>query len=183
MVDRLQFVRDTIGDCTRCKLCETRTHIVFGSGDPNADWMFVGEGPGENEDLQGLPFVGRSGELLTQLINESGWSREDVYISNIVKCRPPKNRDPQPDEIEACKPFLFRQIQIVQPKVIITLGKQASNLLLDNKEPMYKMRGNTYELYGAKVIPTYHPSYILRGNTKALEFMREDFARALINLY
>ena len=141
--------------------------------------MFVGEGPGANEDEQGLPFVGRAGRLLNKLIEESGWNRDAVFVSNVVKCRPPNNRDPAPDEVEACKPFLFRQILSIKPVVITTLGKPAMNLLLDNRSPIGKMRGTVVEFMGAKVVPTYHPSFIQRGNWDKLDTMRQDFAVAL----
>lgn len=169
--------------CVSCKLCQTRKNVVFGAGNPEANWMFVGEGPGATEDEQGLPFVGKAGGLLTQLIKEAGFSREEVYIANVVKCRPPENRDPEKDEIEACRPYLWRQIELINPAVITTLGKPAANLLLNTKEAMGKLRGREikHEL-GPIVIPTYHPSYIQRGNWKALDLMRKDFALALTKI-
>ena len=179
----LQKIREDLGDCQRCDLCSTRTNIVFGSGSSTAAWMFIGEGPGANEDKQGLPFVGKAGELLTQLVSESGWNRKMVYVANVVKCRPPGNRDPLPSEITACKPFLFRQIQVIKPVVITTLGKQAVNLLLDCKDPMYKLRGQVVDFMGAKVVPTYHPSYIQRGNWKMLPAMKRDFSLAMALLF
>jgi DNA polymerase len=145
--------------------------------------MFVGEAPGANEDLQGLPFVGRSGQLLTQLLLDAGWSREAVYIANVIKCRPPGNRDPQPDEVAACKPFLFHQIETIKPKVITTLGRHAANLLLNCNDSMGRMRGRVIDFLGAKVVPTYHPSYILRGNHYALLDMRGDFSQATYLLF
>lgn len=150
-----------------------------GSGNPEAKWLFLAEGPGKNEDEQGLPFVGKAGELLTELITESGWNREGVYITNVVKCRPPANRDPHPTEITACNQFLLRQIRSLKPVVITTLGKPAANLLLDCKDPLYKLRGKVVDFLGAKVVPTYHPSYIQRGNWGKLDVMRGDFGLAL----
>jgi uracil-DNA glycosylase len=170
---------EEVAKCVRCKLHETRNKPVFGEGRPNANLMFVAEAPGAEEDREGVPFVGRAGKLLDKLILESGWDRKDVYIANIVKCRPPENRDPEAGEINACKDFLFRQLKVVKPKVIITLGKPAAHLLLNTKEPLYKLRGRIEQLSGAKVIPTYHPSYILRGNHKNLPKIREDFGEAL----
>ena len=181
-IETLPQVYDDLGPCKRCGLCETRTNIVFGSGTSTAPWMFIGESPGQNEDLQGEPFVGRAGELLTELIAESGWNRESVFVTNVVKCRPPGNRDPHQEEIAACKPFLFRQIRSIRPVVITTLGKPAANLLLDCKEPLYKLRGNPINFLGTKVVPTYHPSYIQRGNWDKLDLMKEDFAQALLFL-
>ena len=182
-MESLDKIRSDLGDCSRCKLCSTRNNIVFGSGNPNARWMVLGEGPGQEENLKGEPFVGRSGDLLNKLIEESGWARGDIYITNIVKCRPPNNRDPHEDEIEACRPFLYRQIEAIRPLVITTLGKPAANLLLNDNSPMYKLRGdNNIEVCGAKVIPTYHPAFVLRGNKKALDAMRQDFSLALAEL-
>ncbi len=176
---KLDLVREELGDCQRCKLCETRTNIVFGNGDPNTKWLFVGEAPGADEDRLSEPFVGKAGQLLNHMIKESGWSRETVFVANVVKCRPPNNRNPAPDEIAACKPFLFHQIQTIQPLVITTLGRPAANLLLNSKEGIGKLRGKEFELLGATVVPTYHPSYIQRGNWGALDLMKDDFAKAL----
>lgn len=162
----LEQVRETLGDCTRCGLCSGRKTIVFGSGNPHADLMFVGEGPGEQEDLQGLPFVGRAGELLTQMI-EKGIEipRPDVYICNIVKCRPPGNRNPKPDEVAACRPFLDGQIAAVKPRVIVTLGKPAASLLLGRDVSITRVRGTWHEYQGIPLMPTLHPAYILRQYT------------------
>ncbi len=162
----LDTVRETLGDCTRCELCARRQTIVFGSGNPDADLMFVGEGPGEQEDKQGLPFVGRAGELLTQMI-EKGIEipRPDVYICNIVKCRPPGNRNPKPDEVAACRPFLDGQIAAVKPKVIVTLGKPAASLLLGRDVPITRVRGTWHEYQGIPLMPTLHPAFILRQYT------------------
>ena len=162
----LDEVQHVLGDCRRCGLCEGRKNIVFGSGNPNADLMFIGEGPGEQEDLQGLPFVGRSGELLTQMIEKGiEISRDDVYICNIVKCRPPKNRNPLPDEVSACQPFLDGQIQAVKPKVIVSLGKPAAGLLLGREVSITRIRGTWHDYKGTPLMPTLHPAYILRQYT------------------
>jgi uracil-DNA glycosylase len=165
--------------CRACRLAETRTQVVFGIGDANADLLFVGEGPGEQEDLRGEPFVGRAGKLLTQLIEGIGLTRDDVYIANVVKCRPPGNRDPQPDEIAACSPWLDRQLELIRPRVIVTLGNFATKLLLDTKDGITKLRGNRFDYSRAGVdatlIPTFHPSAVLRGGGKALAETRADF--------
>ena len=156
--------RGDIGDCTRCKLSRLgRTQIVFGVGNPTADLMFVGEAPGADEDLQGEPFVGRAGQLLTKIIEAIGLKRENVYIANVIKCRPPQNRNPEPDEIEQCEPFLFRQIEIIRPKVIVTLGKFAAQTLLRTDEPISRLRGRVFEYRGSTLIPTFHPAYLLRN--------------------
>jgi uracil-DNA glycosylase family 4 len=160
----LAEIRAEIGDCRRCKLSKGRTQIVFGVGDPNADLMFVGEGPGEEEDRQGEPFVGRAGQLLTEIItNGMGLSRGDVYIANVVKCRPPGNRNPEPDEIAACEPFLAAQIDSVAPKVIVALGKFAAQTLLQTTTPISKLRGRWSTFRGRRLMPTFHPSYLLRN--------------------
>ncbi len=162
----LEEVRRVLGDCQRCGLCERRTQIVFGDGNPDADLLFVGEGPGEQEDLQGLPFVGKAGELLTQMIEKGlGIPRPEVYICNIVKCRPPRNRDPQPDEVEACRAFLDGQIAAVKPKVIVSLGKPAASLLLGRKVAITRERGNWQTYQGIPLMPTLHPAYLLRQYT------------------
>jgi len=159
-------VRAELGDCQRCGLCERRTNIVFGDGNPNADLMFIGEGPGEHEDRQGLPFVGRAGELLTQMI-EKGIEvpRPNVYICNIVKCRPPNNRAPLPPEVSACRPFLEGQINAIRPKVIVTLGKPAASLLLGRDVAITRLRGTWQEYRGIPLMPTLHPAYLLRQYT------------------
>jgi DNA polymerase len=164
-VDALQAVRADIGDCTRCKLHTLgRTQVVFGVGNPNADLMFVGEAPGADEDIQGIPFVGRAGQLLTDII-EKGLKipRKDVYIANVIKCRPPQNRNPEPDEVATCEPFLFRQIDIIRPKVIVALGKFGAQTLLRTLDPISRLRGRVFEYRGAKLIPTFHPAYLLRN--------------------
>lgn len=160
----LDSLRDVLGDCDRCKLCNGRQNIVFGAGNPNADLMFVGEGPGEDEDREGVPFVGRAGQLLTDIIVKGmRLRREDVYIANVVKCRPPGNRDPQPDEIAACEQFLARQVELVAPRIIVTLGKFASHVLLRSRTPITRMRGQWHQYGATPVMPTFHPAYLLRN--------------------
>lgn len=166
--DALKALRDEIGDCQRCKLSKGRTHIVFGEGNANAKIMFIGEAPGREEDLQARPFVGDAGQLLTRLIERMGFKREDVYIANIVKCRPPMNRDPQDDEMSTCFPFLDRQIEIISPEVIMSLGKISAYMLMGVKGPISKfsitkVRGRFYEYKGIPVMPTFHPAYLLRN--------------------
>jgi uracil-DNA glycosylase family 4 len=161
--DTLPRIREDIGDCTRCKLHKGRTKIVFGTGNPNADLMFVGEGPGRDEDLSGEPFVGRAGKLLTDMIKAMGLQREDVYIANVVKCRPPENRLPEKDEITTCSPFLMRQIDAIKPKVICTLGSCSAQTLLQTTQGISKFRGEWFDFRGAKLMPTYHPAYLLRN--------------------
>jgi DNA polymerase len=158
--------------CVKCRLCEKRTHTVFGEGDPDAAIFFIGEGPGENEDLTGRPFVGRAGELLTKMIGGMGLKREQVYIGNIVKCRPPGNRVPMPDEVETCTPYLVRQLEIIRPKVIVTLGLPAARYMLgESKLGMGKIRGRWHSWRGIKLMPTYHPSYVLRTYTEQVRGM------------
>jgi uracil-DNA glycosylase family 4 len=162
----LDEVRDKLGDCTRCGLAEGRDQIVFGDGNPQADLMFIGEGPGQEEDRRGLPFVGKAGELLTQMIEKGlGTARSDVYICNIVKCRPPNNRTPLEREIASCRPFLDAQIAAVKPKVIVALGKPATSLLLDREVAITRIRGSWFEYRGIPLMPTLHPAYILRQYT------------------
>jgi uracil-DNA glycosylase family 4 len=161
--EALAAVRSDIGDCTRCKLHGLgRRQIVFGVGNPTASLMFVGEAPGGDEDIQGIPFVGRAGQLLTKIIEAIDLKRDDVYIANVIKCRPPQNRNPEPDEVNTCNPFLFRQIDIIKPKVIVALGKFAAQTLLETLEPISRLRGRVYDYRGAKLIPTFHPAYLLR---------------------
>jgi uracil-DNA glycosylase family 4 len=163
----LAQVRESLGECTRCRLHEGRTKLVFGDGNPDAELMFVGEGPGEQEDLQGLPFVGRAGELLTRMIERGlGVPRSSVYICNIVKCRPPGNRTPLADEVSTCRPFLDGQIDAVAPRVIVTLGKPASSLLLGREVSITRVRGTWHEYRGIPVMPTFHPAFILRQYTE-----------------
>ncbi len=160
----LEELRAELGDCQRCKLCSGRTHIVFGVGNPQARLMFVGEGPGRDEDLQAEPFVGRAGQLLTEIITKGmKLRREDVYIANVIKCRPPQNRNPEPDEIAACQPFLIRQIEIIQPRVLVALGKFAAQTLLGLQTPISRLRGHWYAYQGIKLMPTLHPAYLLRN--------------------
>jgi uracil-DNA glycosylase family 4 len=152
--------------CIRCRLCQTRTNTVFGEGDVDSSILFIGEGPGETEDLQGRPFVGRAGELLNKMIAGMGLKREQVFIANIVKCRPPNNRVPAPDEVESCTPYLVRQIEILRPKVIVTLGLPSSKYMLESKLSMGKLRGQWHNWRGIKLMPTYHPAFLLRAYTK-----------------
>lgn len=163
--DVLQDIRTEIGPaCTRCKLHQLgRTQIVFGVGNPNARLMFVGEAPGADEDQQGIPFVGKAGQLLTKIIEAIELRREDVYIANVIKCRPPQNRNPEPDEVEACEPFLFQQIDAIRPAVIVALGKFGAQTLLRTEEPISRIRGRVFDFRGAKLIPTFHPAYLLRN--------------------
>lgn len=159
----LETIREEMGDCQRCTLCATRTNIVFGTGDPHASLLFVGEGPGRDEDLQGEPFVGRAGKLLTKMITAMGFSRDEVYIANIVKCRPPENRNPRPDEIATCRPFLHQQIAAIRPRVICALGTFSAQTLLSTEERISDLRGKFHDLLGIKVLPTFHPAYLLRN--------------------
>jgi uracil-DNA glycosylase family 4 len=159
----LQEIRAEMGDCRRCKLYAGRTHLVFGAGAPDARLMFVGEAPGAEEDLQGVPFVGAAGQLLNNLLSKLGLRREEVYITNIVKSRPPGNRDPEADEIAACLPFLEEQIQAIRPRVIVTLGRIATQALLGTREPLTRLRGHWQRYHDIRVMPTFHPSYLLRA--------------------
>ena len=169
-VEALAAIRADIGDCTRCKLHTLgRTQVVFGSGNPSAELMFVGEAPGADEDLQGVPFIGRAGQLLTKIIEAIELKREDVYIANVIKCRPPENRNPEPDEIETCEPFLFQQIDAIKPKVIVALGKFGAQTLLKTIEPISKLRGRIFDYRGFKLIPTFHPAYLLRNPSSKRE--------------
>jgi DNA polymerase len=163
--DSLLSIRGDIGDCTRCKLYGLgRKQIVFGVGNPHAHLMFVGEAPGADEDVQGEPFVGRAGQLLTKIIQSIGFERSDVYIANVIKCRPPSNRNPEPDEVASCQPFLFRQIDSIQPRIIVALGTFATQALLNTVAPISKLRGQVHEFRGgAKLIPTFHPAFLLRS--------------------
>jgi DNA polymerase len=159
----LLAIRQELGDCRRCKLAAGRTTLVFGTGNPKAALVFVGEGPGADEDQQGEPFVGKAGQLLTKMIEAMGYRREQVYIANVVKCRPPGNRNPEPDEIEACEPFLRRQLEAVGPRVIVALGKFAAQTLLRSEIPISKLRGTWSSYQGVKLMPTFHPAYLLRS--------------------
>lgn len=159
----LTEVREELGECTRCKLHGGRIQIVFGVGDPNADLMFIGEAPGADEDRQGEPFVGKAGQLLTKIIAAIDLSREQVYIANILKCRPPDNRDPQPDEVTSCEPFLFKQIEAIQPMMIVALGKYAAQTLLRSTVPISRLRGHFFSYHGVPLMPTFHPAYLLHN--------------------
>jgi DNA polymerase len=179
--ESLEKIRKNLGDCQRCKLGRTRKNLVFGAGNPQARLVFVGEGPGADEDLKGEPFVGDAGKMLNRIITAMGVKREDVYICNVVKCRPPGNRDPEPDEISACAPFLLRQIQSIHPEAIVALGKFASQTLLATKEPISKLRGKFRDFHGIPLMPTYHPSYLLRsgGNSDSFWDVWEDMTQVL----
>jgi uracil-DNA glycosylase len=161
--DTLERVCSDLGDCTRCKLHRHRNKIVFGAGNPRAELMFIGEGPGHDEDLQGLPFVGRAGQLLTQMIEAMGLSRNDVYIANVVKCRPPENRAPEKDEVSTCMPYLLRQIGAIQPKAIVCLGSVAAQALLSTNKGISRFRGEWFDFRGSRLMATYHPAYLLRN--------------------
>lgn len=162
--------------CTACRLASTRTHVVFGDGTAEARVMFIGEGPGYHEDQQGVPFVGAAGQLLNRLLAEVGLDRRDAYIANVVKCRPPGNRDPRSDEIEACKGFLAQQIRLVDPEVVMTLGNFATKLLLKQQTGITRLRGHAYPWWNRVVVPTFHPAAALRGADSVLELMQQDFA-------
>ena len=178
----LPELRDELGDCRRCKLASGRTQIVFGVGNPKATLMFVGEGPGRDEDLQGEPFVGRAGQLLTEIITKGmKLRREDVYIANVIKCRPPGNRNPEPDEIAACRPFLQRQIDLIRPKVLVALGTFAAQTLLATRVPISRLRGHWYEFQGIKLMPTLHPAYLL-SNPNDKRLVWEDIKAVLREL-
>jgi DNA polymerase len=159
----LEAIRSEMGECTRCRLHEERQSVVFGEGNPQARLVFVGEAPGREEDLQGRPFVGRAGELLTRIIEAIDLTREEVYIANIVKCRPPGNRNPQPDEIRTCLPFLRRQLETIRPRIICALGTFAAQTLLETEERISILRGRFYAYQGARLMPTYHPAFLLRN--------------------
>jgi uracil-DNA glycosylase family 4 len=177
-LESLDDIKVDIGPaCTRCKLCTLgRSQIVFGVGNPKARLMFVGEAPGEDEDKKGEPFVGRAGQLLTKIIEAIGMTRDQVYIANVIKCRPPGNRNPEPDEVAACEPFLFRQIDVIQPKVIVPLGKFAAQCLLKTMDPITKLRGRQFDYRGTVLIPTFHPAYLLR-NPSAKREVWEDMKK------
>ena len=179
----LDVIAADASTCTRCPLAGGRTQVVFGRGDPGADVMFVGEGPGADEDAAGLPFVGRSGKLLDRLIaEEMGLARAEVYVANVVKCRPPGNRDPRPEEMTACRPWLDAQIDRVDPRVVVTLGNVATRALLGRPDGITKLRGQTYPWNRRRLIPTYHPSAVLRGSPGAMAAMRGDLVRAKLAL-
>lgn len=177
----LEGIKKNLGDCKRCKLGATRKNLVFGTGNPQARLVFVGEGPGADEDEKGEPFVGDAGRMLNRIITAMGIRREDVYICNVVKCRPPGNRNPEADEIAACAPFLLRQITSVKPEAIVALGKFAAQTLLETKEPISKLRGRFRNFHGIPLMPTYHPSYLLRsgGNSDSFWDVWEDMTQVL----
>lgn len=177
----LEAVRAALGDCQGCKLAPSRTHLVFGAGNPQAQLLFVGEGPGADEDQQGQPFVGKAGQLLTKMITAMGLSREQVYIANIIKCRPPQNRNPQADEIAACRPFLDQQIAAIRPKVICALGTFAAQTLLNTQTRISNLRGHFHDLNGVKVLPTFHPAYLLR-NPGEKKKVWDDLQRIMADL-
>ena len=162
----LSLIREDIGDCQRCKLARTRTNIVFGCGNPNAELVFVGEAPGFDEDKQGLPFVGRAGQLLTKIIESIDLKRDDVYICNILKCRPPENRNPEPDEVMACSGFMKRQLAAIRPKIVCCLGTFAAQTVLQTASPISRLRGTFHDIDGMRVIATFHPAYLLRSPDK-----------------
>ena len=162
----LQVVRDDLGDCKRCKLAPSRTNLVYGVGNPDAELVFVGEAPGADEDAQGEPFVGKAGQLLTKMIEAMGYTRDDVYICNVLKCRPPGNRNPEPDEVASCEPFLKRQLAAIRPRMIVALGKFAAQCLLRDDTPITRLRGGFRSYEGIPLMPTLHPAYLLRDPTK-----------------
>ena len=172
-VAALRAIREDIGDCTRCGLSRGRKNIVFGVGNPKADIMFIGEGPGADEDEQGEPFVGRAGQLLNNMIAAMGLRREDVYIANVVKCRPPQNRAPERDEIETCSPFLMRQVDVIRPKIIVALGATAAKTLLGISDSMASLRGRLYDFRGTKLAVTYHPAFLLRDPRQKKEAWKD----------
>jgi DNA polymerase len=176
MAPTLEEVRKELGDCQRCKLHRTRRTLVFGEGNEKARLMLIGEGPGYDEDVQGRPFVGRAGQLLTKILQSIGLQREEVYIANIIKCRPPQNRNPEPDEIQSCYPFLMKQIQAIQPRIICALGTFAAQTLLHTDAKITTLRGRFFDLAGIKVLPTYHPAYLLRSPERKREVW-EDMKR------
>jgi DNA polymerase len=180
--DSLDDIISDMGDCRRCKLAPTRTHIVFGSGNPTAELAFVGEAPGFDEDQQGLPFVGRAGQLLTKIIESIDIKRDDVYICNVLKCRPPDNRNPEPDEVQSCSPFLRRQLAVIRPKVVCCLGTFAAQNMLQTTASISKLRGRFFDVDGMRVIATFHPAYLLRSPDKKREVW-EDMKQIRAELF
>jgi uracil-DNA glycosylase len=178
----LEAIRAEIGDCQRCKLAPCRTNIVFGSGNSNAELVFVGEAPGYDEDQQGLPFVGRAGQLLTKIIESINLKREEVYICNVLKCRPPENRNPEPDEVAACNPFLRKQLAVIRPKIVCCLGTFAAQTVLQTAASISKLRGKFFDLDGMRVIATFHPAYLLRSPEKKREVW-EDMKQIRAELF
>jgi uracil-DNA glycosylase len=179
--DTLDLIRENLGECTRCRLHQKRNKIVFGTGNPRAQLVFVGEGPGHDEDIQGLPFVGRAGKLLTQMIEAMGLKREDVYICNVVKCRPPENRRPEDDEVATCSPYLYRQLDVIAPKAIVCLGGVSAQTLLKTKDPISRFRGNWFDYRNTKLMATYHPAYLLR-NPAAKSEVWKDLQKVMAHL-
>ena len=179
----LAIKRDIGPDCSRCKLHALgRRQVVFGVGNPDAELMFVGEAPGADEDIQGVPFVGRAGQLLTKIIEAIGLQREDVYIANVIKCRPPQNRNPEQDEVDTCEPFLFQQIDVIKPTVIVALGTFAARALLRTLDPISRLRGRVFQYRGAKLIPTFHPAYLLRNPSSKREVWEDmKLVRSLLH--
>jgi len=179
--ETLEQIRKNLGDCQRCKLCATRNKLVFGAGNPKARLVFVGEGPGADEDQKGEPFVGDAGKMLNRIISAMGLQREEVYICNVVKCRPPQNRNPEKDEIAACSPFLLRQLHSIKPEVIVALGTFAAQTVLGSKEPISRLRGKFHDFHGVPLMPTYHPSYLLRsgGNSDSFWTVWDDMTQVL----
>jgi uracil-DNA glycosylase family 4 len=177
-VETLDDIRNDLGDCRRCILCETRKNLVFGVGSHNARVLFVGEAPGRDEDLQGEPFVGEAGQLLTKMIKAMGYERQEVYICNVLKCRPPENRNPAPKEIAECSPFLLRQVQSIAPKAIVALGTFASQTLLDSRDPISRLRGRFHDYHGIPLMPTFHPAFLLRSPEKKREVW-EDLQKVM----
>jgi uracil-DNA glycosylase len=179
--DTLELIRENLGECTRCRLHKQRNKIVFGAGNPRAELVFVGEGPGHDEDVQGLPFVGRAGKLLTQMIEAMGLAREDVYICNVVKCRPPENRKPEDNEVATCSPYLYRQLDVIAPKAIVCLGGVAAQTLLKTKDPISRFRGTWFDFRNTKLLATYHPAYLLR-NPNAKGEVWKDLQKVMVLL-
>jgi len=179
--DTLERTREDLGECTRCKLHRTRNKIVFGQGNPRAELVFVGEGPGHDEDVQGLAFVGRAGKLLTQMIEAMGLTRDAVYICNVVKCRPPENRKPEDDEVATCSPYLYRQLDVIAPKAIVCLGLTAAQALLKTKDSISRFRGEWFDYRGTKLLATYHPAYLLR-NPNAKGEVWKDLQKVMVHL-
>jgi uracil-DNA glycosylase len=176
-----ETLQATVHDCTACRLAGTRTNVVFGTGNPNADLMFIGEAPGRDEDLKGEPFVGRAGQLLTDIIKAMKLTRDDVYIANVIKCRPPENRNPEPDELDACRPFLRQQVAMIQPKVIVTLGRFGLQSLTEKAYAISSVRGEWLEYEGIRLMPTYHPAYLLR-NPAAKKDVWNDMKKVMAEL-
>ena len=179
--DTLERIREDLGECTRCRLHKQRNKIVFGAGSPRAELVFVGEGPGHDEDVQGLPFVGRAGKLLTQMIEAMGLTREQVYICNVVKCRPPENRKPEDDEVATCSPYLYRQLDVIRPKAIVCLGATAAQALLKTKDSISRYRGQWFDYRNTKLLATYHPAYLLR-NPNAKGEVWKDLQKVMAHL-